>query len=448
MQNAVEQTVTSGDQQRRNKKRKPPNYYQSAEYAALIKTKPDESQSSSSQAHNNSDSSIANTTATDTSIILEKATTPNESIQQTPDQKNNEIEENSNHQLEATTTTQREDDSQIVEKLKEIKLDEVKESSVGTVTSGSGWGVNKTSWSSLFKSSQPSTTVSSSNKQPVVSSSSKQVVKAASTSTSTSTTTTHLNGGGATHNDSTTPVVVSKQADALLKSLGAIFKDCSLKHSAPALQPRGIRNKNNWCYVNATLQALLACPPLYNLIKSVHTKIKSMSGGPAAAMQHVPVLFTLGRFVSEFKVMIRPANTGETAAKSSNVVTLNGKELVIGDSFDLDYFYDTLSSVVASTSSSQSDTGTNQLFAKSGRQEDAQEFLSFLLNRLHDEMVKCLENGTNTQSSNTTPNGQADQFTHMNGNQNDDTNNQNDDDEWKEVGKKNKAYVTRKVDFF
>lgn len=37
----------------------------------------------------------------------------------------------------------------------------------------------------------------------------------------------------------------------VLRMLGNMFKMCELKHSAPALQPRGIRNKQNWCYINA-----------------------------------------------------------------------------------------------------------------------------------------------------------------------------------------------------
>lgn len=40
-------------------------------------------------------------------------------------------------------------------------------------------------------------------------------------------------------------------------------------HHHVAIQPRGLTNKGYWCYVNATLQALLACPPFYNLMHSI-----------------------------------------------------------------------------------------------------------------------------------------------------------------------------------
>jgi len=82
--------------------------------------------------------------------------------------------------------------------------------------------------------------------------------------------------------DNTTPVDV-------LKAMGNILKQCELKHSAPALQPRGIRNKQSWCYINATLQALLACPPFYNLIKSIFQKIKSSNQN----MKSVPCIAAL-----------------------------------------------------------------------------------------------------------------------------------------------------------
>ena len=36
-----------------------------------------------------------------------------------------------------------------------------------------------------------------------------------------------------------------------------------------ALLPRGLINKSNWCYINATLQALVACPPFLHLMKSL-----------------------------------------------------------------------------------------------------------------------------------------------------------------------------------
>jgi ubiquitin carboxyl-terminal hydrolase 10 len=45
-----------------------------------------------------------------------------------------------------------------------------------------------------------------------------------------------------------------------------------------AILPRGLTNKNNCCYINATLQALIACPPFVQLIKSLGQLIGNRSG--------------------------------------------------------------------------------------------------------------------------------------------------------------------------
>lgn len=58
---------------------------------------------------------------------------------------------------------------------------------------------------------------------------------------------------------------LDKIAPRLAQKINAI----NLKHSLPFLKPRGFINKGNGCYINATLQALIACPPFYNLMKEI-----------------------------------------------------------------------------------------------------------------------------------------------------------------------------------
>ena len=43
----------------------------------------------------------------------------------------------------------------------------------------------------------------------------------------------------------------------------------ALNHRSSMIKPRGLSNRNNWCFVNAILQAIVACPPFYNLMKSL-----------------------------------------------------------------------------------------------------------------------------------------------------------------------------------
>ena len=150
----------------------------------------------------------------------------------------------------------------------------------------------------------------------------------------------------------------------------------------------------------------------------------------------MPCIAALGRFISEFKTMVRVQHDNQSKQSNSSS-SFSHKELVLGEPFEVDYFYDTLANLKA------------ELTFKQGRQEDAQEFLSLLLNRLHDEMVKCLESlnqnaniENNTTNEHSKTNGSATTNNHTQEEQQAD-----EDDEWKEVGKKNRAFVTRKTEF-
>jgi hypothetical protein len=57
--------------------------------------------------------------------------------------------------------------------------------------------------------------------------------------------------------------------DKLAPKLAQKISLITLKHSLPLLRPRGFINKGNGCYINSTLQALIACPPFYNLMKEI-----------------------------------------------------------------------------------------------------------------------------------------------------------------------------------
>lgn len=57
--------------------------------------------------------------------------------------------------------------------------------------------------------------------------------------------------------------------DDMAPKLAQKVASLNLKHALPFLKPRGFINKGNGCYINATLQALIACPPFYNLMKEI-----------------------------------------------------------------------------------------------------------------------------------------------------------------------------------
>ena len=442
----------SNEQQRRNKKRKPPNYYQSAEYAAIIKQNDDllksKQQLEQNQINANTNNEDINSKLNHNSQII------NNEIEAASDRladvklndANTKI--NNHHHHHPVDVVQVDLNKNNDESNKIKQAEPTATTTTASETTSSSSKPASSPWSSLFKSAAAAEAAAAAQQtnsakisaQKSASSSSKQPLTASvsspATSNSTSSTNSHAHLNGHSNESSTNN---NSNSSDVLKLLGTFFKQCELKHSAPALQPRGIRNRQNWCYVNATLQALLACPPFYNLIKNVYNKIKNSN----ASTKNVPCIAALGRFVSEFKVMVRNASSTSSYENATKTLSTNsGKELVIGETFEMDYFYDTLAGLQQAEPQ-----------FKSGRQEDAQEFLSFLLNRLHEEMIKCLEslnpaNATSNTTSSSNTNNNTNEHSKLNGNSsntNNDSQENEDEDEWKEVGKKNKAFVTRKV---
>lgn len=47
------------------------------------------------------------------------------------------------------------------------------------------------------------------------------------------------------------------------------LSSCSIDSRIISLHPRGLINKSNYCYINSILQAVLACPPVYNLLNGL-----------------------------------------------------------------------------------------------------------------------------------------------------------------------------------
>ncbi|OUM68677.1 hypothetical protein PIROE2DRAFT_19806 [Piromyces sp. E2] len=152
------------------------------------------------------------------------------------------------------------------------------------------------------------------------------------------------------------------------------------------IQPRGLINNGNMCFMNAILQPLLYCPPFYNFIYSLKKEtVHSMGKKPS-------IIESMIMFFDEFKIVKK-------------------KDLDVedyGESFLPEYVYNTLRKY----------NSTNSL---QGRQEDAEEYLGFLLNGIHDEFVSKYANGPNN-------------------------NKKSESEGWMEVGPKNKLVVTREAE--
>lgn len=159
--------------------------------------------------------------------------------------------------------------------------------------------------------------------------------------------------------------------------------------AVPKLQPRGLINTGNTCFANSTLQALLACPPFLNLLATIKSRTLPPTGFPA--------LRAFASFAGQFRVASEPEQKDQKLGPVD-----------VGRPFAPVMFDD----VLRSFSPDQPPRGRP-------RQEDAQEFLSHVMDRLHEELL-WLE-GRSIVGQNAVV----------------------DDEEWEIVGPKNKSALTR-----
>uniref|UniRef100_A0A3B3B5U4 Ubiquitin carboxyl-terminal hydrolase n=1 Tax=Oryzias melastigma TaxID=30732 RepID=A0A3B3B5U4_ORYME len=195
------------------------------------------------------------------------------------------------------------------------------------------------------------------------------------------------------------PIHVSE--DPFAPKLAEIIENVKLMHKPVSLQPRGLINKGNWCYINATLQALIACPPMYHLMKSIPLHNETQR-----------TLIMLLLFTA----------AGEKVTK----------DIRPGVPFEPTYIYRLLTLIKSSLS-------------EKGRQEDAEEYLGFTLNGLHEEMLALKKLISPQEEKAPTPNGPESQP----GVEEDipDKEEEESDDEWEQVGPRNKISITRQADF-
>ncbi|KAA8537298.1 hypothetical protein F0562_027015 [Nyssa sinensis] len=136
------------------------------------------------------------------------------------------------------------------------------------------------------------------------------------------------------------------------------------------LLPRGLINPGNLCFLNATLQALLSCSPFVWLLQGLRIRNIPKVG--------YPTLSAFAEFVSDFDMP-----SGESLKKKDVLET--------GRPFKPAMFEGVLRNFTPDVPNSISGRP---------RQEDAQEFLSFVMHQLHDELLK-LEGKVSSLNGNT-----------------------------------------------
>uniref|UniRef100_A0A9J8CUK2 ubiquitinyl hydrolase 1 n=1 Tax=Cyprinus carpio carpio TaxID=630221 RepID=A0A9J8CUK2_CYPCA len=199
------------------------------------------------------------------------------------------------------------------------------------------------------------------------------------------------------------PVPVSE--DPMAPKLAELIENVKLIHKPVSLQPRGLINKGNWCYINAVSFYFASVLPLLLMFSAICLSLPRLNS-------KVILLFFFFSFVA----------AGEKIMK----------DLRVGVSFEPTYIYKLLTLIKSSLS-------------EKGRQEDAEEYLGFILNGLHEEMLALKKLLSPQEEKAPTPNGPESQSGVEEGPAEEEE--EGSDDEWEQVGPRNKTSITRQADF-
>ncbi|CAK8575636.1 unnamed protein product [Lathyrus sativus] len=166
------------------------------------------------------------------------------------------------------------------------------------------------------------------------------------------------------------------------------------------LLPRGLINSGNLCFLSATMQALLVCSPFVQLLQELRSRNIPKVG--------YPTLKAFAEFVTQFDMP-----SGIKLKKDTN-------SFEFGRAFCPVMFEDVLKNFTPDV--------PNSISGRT-RQEDAQEFLSFVMDQMHDELLKLEGQSSSLNGSKSFLVSSV------------------EDDEWETVGPKNKSAVTRTQSF-
>lgn len=201
--------------------------------------------------------------------------------------------------------------------------------------------------------------------------------------------------------------------------LAEYLSNHAIEHKVVNVQPRGLVNRSNYCYINSILQALLACPPFYNLMLGL-SKCANLN----EKKKHMNVITNMAKFITEFKPLPPSAalnRTQKQQLQQQGQSHANGQQqqqnttpLACDMAFEPKWMYRALNGV------------RNDTFQVEGRQEDAEEFLGCLLNGLNDEMLELIK----LVKSTTGP----------------PVHNSTEAETWKVVDSKNKGTITRRTE--
>ncbi|XP_017066352.1 ubiquitin carboxyl-terminal hydrolase 10 isoform X2 [Drosophila eugracilis] len=142
-----------------------------------------------------------------------------------------------------------------------------------------------------------------------------------------------------------------------------------------SLRPRGLTNRSNYCYINSILQALLGCSPFYNLLRSIPKQAAVLSEVKTPTVNAMMSFMTnFSSLPSGLRLRLNNLNKGSQS---------KGKDEFVGSDLQCDIAFEPTEIYKLWNDSREEHV--------EGRQEDAEEFLGYVLNKLNDEMLEVIK---------------------------------------------------------
>lgn len=180
------------------------------------------------------------------------------------------------------------------------------------------------------------------------------------------------------------------------------------------LEPRGLINPGNMCYMNSVLQVLIFCIPFYDFLDQISKK------AAYSFKSETPLIDAMIMFMREYKVIDSAVSVEQLRRRLKN------EELEqYGEPFTPEFVYEAIRKLPRFAS------------MRRGHQQDAEEFLGFLLEALHDECTQVMRNQPDSSATTTAANSSAVTPSATSPTSTPDTS------DWLEVGPRQRSAVTR-----